>query len=93
MFKVNPSKKEFKTLQEFIKKWGSLQLPSKELLYDYKKFCKNLLYYDQELVVQTIDLLKKNITLWAEKNSIIYKNKVDYISKEVLVNKKFWYVV
>ena len=92
MFKVNPSKKEFKTLQEFIKKWGSLQLPSKELLYDYKKFCKNLLYYDQELVVQTIDLLKKNITLWAEKNSIIYKNKVDYISKEVLVNKKFWYV-
>lgn len=92
MFKVNPSKKEFKTLQEFIKKWGSLQLPSKELLYDYKKFCKNLLYYDQELVVQTIDLLKKNITLWAEENSIIYKNKVDYISKEVLVNKKFWYV-
>ena len=92
MFKVNPSKKEFKTLQEFIKKWSSLTLPSKELLYDYKKFCKNLLYYDQELVVQTIDLLKKNITLWAEKNSIIYKNKVDYISKEVLVNKKFWYV-
>jgi len=92
MFKVNPIKKEPKTLQEFIKKWGSLSLPSKELLYDYKKFCKNLLYYDQELVAQTIDLLKKNITLWAEENSIIYKNKVDYISKEVLVNKKFWYV-
>ena len=92
MFKVNPSKKEPKTLQEFITKWSSSPPPSKELLYDYKKFCKNLLYYDQEIVVQVIDLLKKNITLWAEENSIIYKNKVDYISKEVLLNKKFWYV-
>jgi len=92
MFKVNPIKKELKTLKEFITKWSSSQLPSKELLYDYKKFCKNLLYYDQKIVIQVIDLLKKNITLWAEDNSIIYKNKVDYISKEALVNKKFWYV-
>jgi hypothetical protein len=92
MFKVNPIKKELKTLKEFITKWSSSPLPSKELLYDYKKFCKNLLYYDQKIVIQVIDLLKKNITLWAEDNSIIYKNKVDYISKEALVNKKFWYV-
>ena len=59
MFKVNPSKKEPKTLQEFITKWSGSPLPSKELLYDYKPFCENLLYYDEEFVVQVIDLLKK----------------------------------
>lgn len=91
MFKFNHDLQPT-TIEEFIKKWKSQDLPSKNILYDYKFFCENLLHNDEEIVLETINLLKKNIHLWADQNCLVYKNAVDYISKESLDNKEYWYV-
>ena len=91
MFKVSHDFQP-KTIQEFINKWKSQDLPSKQVLYDYQPFCKNLLFNDEDIVLETVDLLKKNIYFWADQNCVIYKNQVDYASKETLNKKEFWYV-
>lgn len=91
MFKVNHDLQP-KTIQEFINKWKSQEFPSKEILYDYKPFCKNLLFNSEEIVLETIDLLKKNICLFANQNSAVYKSQSNYTSKENLNKKELWYV-
>ena len=90
MFKISHDSQP-KTIQEFIDKWKSLDLPSKQIIYDYKIFCKNLLFNSEEIILEVIDLLKKNINLWANQNSSIYKSKFSYISKENLDKKELWY--
>lgn len=76
----------------FLKKWKSQKLPCKDILYDYKSICTNLLFEDEDLVIQTVDLLKTNIYLWAKENSKIYKNLDGIVTKKELDNKKEWYV-
>ena len=92
MLNIMREKSQIKTINEFIQKWTKKDLPSKQVLYDYKSFCKNLLYYDESIVNQVVDILKKNIILWADQNCSIYKNPSDYIDKDSLVKIDFWYV-
>jgi hypothetical protein len=76
---------------KFIKKWKN-KSPNKQVLIDYKKICKKLLYQKEEIVVEITKMLQSNISLWAKKNSNIY-NKIDgIISKEDLLEKDDWYV-
>ena len=64
----------------------------KHILYEYKKICTNLLYEDEELVLKVVEILKSNITDWAQKESNVYKNLYGEISKKDLMHKKDWYV-
>jgi hypothetical protein len=75
---------------EFIKKWEN-KLPNHEIIYDYKNFCKNLLYEDEEIVFKITNILKNNISLWAKQNSPVYFNHQGIIQKEDLLNKEQWY--
>lgn len=80
-------------VKNFIKKWQNNSLGCKEVLYDYKSICKNLLYENEDEVLKTIDILKKNIRCWAQENCFVYKNfKENYIEKKHLLEKKDWYV-
>jgi len=88
-------KRELRNTQEvknFISKWKQKELPDKNLLYDYKKICKDLLYEDEDLVRETIKLLINNIKNWAIKLSKPYEKIRPLISKENLLNKSDWYV-
>jgi|688.fasta_scaffold115491_5 hypothetical protein len=76
---------------KFIKKW-KYDLPNKNVLFDYKHICNDLLYQKEEILQETVNLLKTNIDLWAKKNSKIYEFKNQIINKENLLNKKTWYV-
>ena len=49
-------------VKDFIYKWRHAQFPSKEILYDYKPICKNLLYEDEDIVLETKEILVNNIT-------------------------------
>lgn len=77
-------------IKSFLEKWKS-DLPNFNILYDYKEFCKNLLYEDEELVIEVLNLLKNNISLWAKQNSKVYFNHQGIIQKENLLNKDMWY--
>lgn len=81
-------------IKQFIQKWKKFTDPSTKILYDYKTICRDLLLHDEELVVETIDILKRNISSWAEKNSEAYANKKDlpFLGKNDLINKDKWYV-
>lgn len=79
-------------VKEFIYQWSKKDLPTKDIVYDYKSICRNLLYEDEDLVRQTIDLLKKNVENWAKKFSEAYKHDIELISKENLLDKNLWYV-
>jgi len=78
----------------FIKKWSNKELPSKQMLFDYKKICTNLLYEDEDLVRDTIKLLILNIHLWAQEKSPIfsYLERKEFAEKADLINKDKWYV-
>ena len=56
---------------KFIKKWKN-KSPNKQILIDYKKICKKLLYQKEEIVVEITKMLQTNVHLWAKKNSNIY---------------------
>jgi len=79
-------------VKEFLFKWKSLPLPSKEILYDYKPICRNLLYEDESLVRETTEILRKNIEEWAIAFSPVYSKRIDFVSKENLEDKDAWYV-
>ena len=69
MFKVKKFEyNNLKTIDEFVEKWSIIDSPSTKIAFDYKPFCKDLLYYDEELVCQVLDILKKNIQLWTTVN-------------------------
>lgn len=80
------------TVKEFILKWESSVLPCKEILYDYKNICANLLFEDEDLVREVTDLLRTNISLWAKYNSPVYSSETGLLSKQKLQNKENWYV-
>lgn len=75
---------------EFIKNWEN-KLPNFNILYDYKSFCKDLLYEEEEIIYKVTNLLKKNISLWAKQSSPVYLNHQGIIQKEDLLNKEKWY--
>lgn len=79
-------------VKNFIFKWSKKELPEKSILYDYKPICRNLLYEDEDLVRETINLLTQNIEKWASKFSKSYSSIRPFISKENLLNKSDWYV-
>jgi hypothetical protein len=81
-------------IKQFIQKWKNFTDPSTQIPYDYKPICKDLLLHDEELVVETINILKKNISSWAEKNSEIYESKkaLPFLEKKDLNDKSKWYV-
>ena len=81
-------------IKQFIQKWKNFTDPSTQIPYDYKPICKDLLLHDEELVVETIDILKRNISSWAENYSEAYKNKKDlpFLGKNDLIDKNKWYV-
>ena len=76
----------------FLEKWKTKKLPCKDVLYEYKSICTNLLYEDEELVQETIKILRKNIYLWAKNFSNVYKKHTGIVSKCNLNNKKDWFV-
>ncbi len=80
-------------IKSFISKWKNFTSPTAEILYDYKPICTNLLYEEEDLVLQVIDILKKNITKWSQVHSKIYKHKKQFITQKYhLKNKENWYV-
>ena len=79
-------------VKDFLFKWTHEALPSKQMLYDYRPICKNLLFEEEWLVVEVLRLLNMNITLWAKSNSHIYSTGKDIISKQDLLDKSLWYV-
>ena len=79
-------------LKKFITRWKNNSTPSKEILYEYRPFCINLMYEDEELVRETTCVLRKNIEMWARANSLVYKNNSEILSKENLLDKSKWYV-
>lgn len=79
-------------LKKFISKWRETPLPSKEILYEYKPFCRNLLFEDEDLVRDAIFLLKTNIERWAKLFSPAYSEPSEFVSKTELSNKELWYV-
>lgn len=79
-------------LKQFIHKWKSSDLPSEQVLYDYKPFCLDLMFEDEELVRETTSILRRNIELWASINSPVYSDVSDIRSKSDLMDKSRWYV-
>ena len=81
-------------IKQFVQKWKNNTEPSTQVLYDYKPICRDLLFHEEELVLETIDILKKNISSWADKHSEIYKTKkhLPFLGKGDLTDKKKWYV-
>jgi hypothetical protein len=78
---------------EFLKKWENINLPNQNILYEYRPFCRNLLYEDEEIVRKVTNLLRKNIELWACQQTKVYpKHKNEIIYKEKLLNKDDWHV-
>jgi hypothetical protein len=80
------------TIKNFVYKWKDLKEPNKNILYEYKPICKNLLYEDEDLVLETIEILKRNIKNWSQKYSEAYKNNKDFFSKQDLLDKSKWFV-
>jgi hypothetical protein len=79
-------------IKEFIQKWKG-KYPSKELLLEYLPYCRDLLFQDEQLVVETIQILKDNITSWAQKYSKIYQDHPNEVFfKPNLMNKSDWFV-
>lgn len=79
-------------LKEFVLRWKNESLPCKKILYEYKPFCIDLLYEDEELVREVTSLLRKNIEQWAKTYSEVYSNIDKVISKQDLFDKSTWYV-
>ena len=79
-------------MKDFISKWNKKLLPSKDILFDYRPICRNLLYEDENLVREVLSLLKINITKCAKKLSPVYSQHLDFMSKENLLDKSRWYV-
>lgn len=80
------------SLKRFIDRWKNNSTPSKEILQEYKPFCLDLMYEDEELILETTRILRNNIEMWAKEKSPIYKNNDGFISKENLLDKSTWYV-
>lgn len=80
-------------IKELLSKWGKIDLPSKNLLYEYMPLCRGLLYEDEDIVRETTSLLRRNITLWAKAKSPVYKNMEGVISRDELNFKASWYVL
>lgn len=79
-------------VKEFLSKWGAQELPSKEMLYDYRPICKNLMYEDEDLVRDTTSLLKRNIEKWARSRCPVYRDRDGMISKSELSSSDIWHV-
>lgn len=79
-------------LKDFLFKWSKESLPSKEILYEYRPFCVDLMFNDEELVRETTDILKRNITEWAKRNSPAAARPEGIVSKDHLLDKSLWYV-
>lgn len=78
-------------VKDFIKKWSNSP-PSKELVLDYIPICKNLLYEEEDDVVDVIHILRNNISLWARDYCKVYAEIPAIISKIDLQQKSDWYV-
>lgn len=77
---------------EFLNKWKN-NLPNPNVLYDYKPLCRNLLYEDEEIIRKVINLLRKNVELWAyEKTKVYPEHRYEIIYKEKLLNNSDWHV-
>lgn len=81
-------------IEQFIQKWKSHSEPSAKILYDYKPICRDLLLHEEGLVLETIDILRRNISSWADRHSEIYKRKkhLPFLGKADLSDKGKWYV-
>jgi hypothetical protein len=75
---------------KFIKKWQK-NLPNKQVLTDYIPLCSNLLYQKEDLVTDVLEILIKNIKIWAQLKSKVYKNE-EIVSKDNLLEKQKWFV-
>ena len=62
------------------------------MLHEYKPFCRDLLFEEEELVLETTGILKINIEAWAQKMSPVYSKKSNFVSKVDLLDKDLWYV-
>lgn len=78
--------------QIFINKWKDADAPGKDLILEYMNICKNLMFQDEDVVLNVIDILKKNINKWALNKSEVYRNKSDFLKKSDLTQKNKWYV-
>lgn len=76
----------------FIKKSSSLD--SKELILSYLEICKNLMFQEEEQVRKAMQIMTKNIRLFAYKNCNFYRSieKINVIEKSMLIDKSKWFV-
>lgn len=79
-------------LKAFVHKWNGSDLPSKDILWDYRPFCRGLMYEDEEIVREVTSLLRRNIELWARLFSPIYKDREGVLSKDDLWDPSPWHV-
>jgi len=60
-------------------------------IIEFLDFAKYLMFQDESVVKETIDVLNNFIKNWSKEKSIIYKNK-NIVEKKDLQNKDNWYV-
>jgi hypothetical protein len=79
-------------LKNFLTKWRQETFPNKEIVKEYIKICRDILYEDEDIVRDVTSIMRKNIEEWANKFCPVYSKIESHISKFELENKSLWYV-
>lgn len=78
--------------RNFIFKWKSFSYPSPKIAESYLDFCRDLLFMDESLVRECVDVLRRNMEMWALENSRVYLRSRPFYEKEHMEDKDAWYV-
>lgn len=79
-------------LKDFVRKWKDNSTPNRDILWEYRPLCRDLLYHDEDLVREVTSILRGNIETWAKTYSAIYKDRDGVVSKEDLWDQSLWRV-
>lgn len=64
----------------------------REVLFEYMRICRDLMYSDERTVRNVTETLRENIARWASQKCDVYRRKSGVISKSDLEDKDIWYV-
>jgi len=79
-------------LDGFLSRWGSSSSPDPAMLFDYAPLCRSLMFEDEDKVRAATDILKRNVSEWARRESPIYRSRDGILDKSDLLDKSDWYV-
>ncbi len=84
---------EYTEFDNLVAKWQN-NCPSIMLLKEYLPMADRLLYTNEKTVRKITALLSKNIKMWADQHSSVYRHidKDEVITKTHLLDKTNWYV-